>query len=225
MSNLSGVPKAALISINDMLDCCAKIQPGQEVLILAEINGLYGGDSTVDQETISWIQSAVQVRGANASVLWIDENPKPHAWRFPPVVKAAMIGCDILINHSFNLVDEEISEFRIYHTERKIKMVRNFATTASLLCTAWAQTPYELVSEIRFQAALDFKGGLPWEITDDNGTHLEGIILEPVVKAGAPMPSLFYSARREESGCYFPWPEWMFPMVSLSKTSGVFIFD
>ncbi len=171
-----GIPKGATISINDMLENCAKVKPGQEVLILAHIDGLYGGDNLVDQDAIAWIQAAVQARGANASVLWIDEPAKPHAWRFPPVVKAAMSACDILINHSFNIVTEEITEFREYIAERKIRMVRNFATTAPLLCTAWAQTPYELVSEIRYQSSLPFKDGAAWQLTDENGTHLEGII-------------------------------------------------
>jgi hypothetical protein len=82
------------------------------------------------------------------------------------VVKAAMLGCNVLINHSFNLVVEEIAEFREYIAEHKIKMVRNFATTVPLLNTAWAQTPYELVSEIRYQASMPFKAGQRWTMTE-----------------------------------------------------------
>ena len=219
-----GIPKGAIVAINDLLDNCAKIQPGQEVLLLAEIEGLYGGDSMVDQEAISWIHAAVQARGANASILWIDEPTKAHCWRFPPVVKAAMSACDILINHSFNLVTEEMTEFREYIEEQKIKMVRNFAATAPLLCTTWAQTPYELVSEIRYQSSLPFKGGTPWQMDDDNGTHLEGNILDPFIVPGVPSSSM-YSARREEAGYYLPWPEWVHPPVKLDHTSGVFIFN
>ncbi len=224
MTNQIGTPKGALIAIGDMLDHCAKLQPGQNVLILSEIEGLYGGDSMVDQEAVSWIQTAVQARGAHASVLWIDEPVKAHAWRLPPVVKAAMSACDILINHSFNLVTEEMLEFREYIAEKKVKMVRNFAPTASLLCTAWAQTPYELVSEIRYQASIPFKGGTPWKLTDDNGTHLEGIILDPETRPGVPGGGP-YSAKREEAGYYRPWPEWLHPPVRLGNTSGVFIFN
>jgi hypothetical protein len=224
MTNQVGIPKAAIISIGDMLDHCAKIQPGQEILILAVLDGLYGGDSLVDQEAISWIQSAVQARGANASILWIDEPAKPHEWRFNPVVKAAMLACNTLINHSFNLVTEEMTEFREYIAEHKIRMVRNFASTAPLLCTAWAQTPYELVSEIRYQSAIPFKGGKPWSIVDDNGTHLEGTILDPYHTPGVPGASA-YVARREESGYYLPWPEWVHPPIKLANTSGTFIFD
>jgi hypothetical protein len=216
-----GTPKGALIAIGDLLDSCAKVQPGQEVLLLAELEGLYGGDGMVDQEAISWIQSAVQARGANASILWIDEKPKVHAWRFPPVVKAAMAGCDILINHSFNLVSEEILEFRKYYieknfNEKNFKMVRNFATTASLLCTAWAQTPYELVNEIRYQASLPFKDGEPFQLTDPNGTHLEGTIGE----------SRTVRLSRSELGHnYYPWPEWLHAPVRIENTNGVFIFE
>ena len=218
-----GIPRAAIISIGDMLDMCAKIQPGQEVLILAHIDGLYGGDNMVDREAISWIQSAVQARSARASILWIDEPAVPHAWRFPPVVKAAMSACDVLINHSFNLVTEEIAEFRDYIAERKIRMVRNFATTAPLLCTAWAQTPYELISEIRFQSSLPFKAGATWNLIDDNGTHLQGLIINPPNRTG--VPGMPYSSRREEAGYYLPWPEWVHPPVNIADTSGLFIFD
>jgi len=175
-----GTPKGAITAVNDLLDHCAKIQPRQEVLLLAHIDGLYGGDNLVDKEAVSWVQAGVQARGANASVLWIDETAKPHAWRFPPVVKAAMSASDVVINFCFDLNTEEIVEFREYIRERKFRMVRNFATTAPLLCTAWAQTPYELVSEIRYQASLPMIGGKKWVLTDENGTHLEGTILDPV---------------------------------------------
>jgi hypothetical protein len=89
---MQGIPKGAAIAINDLLDHCAGIQAGREVLLLAHVDGLYGGDNVVDEKAISWIQAAIHGRGANASVLWIDEKAKPHAWRLPPVVKAAFDG-------------------------------------------------------------------------------------------------------------------------------------
>ena len=223
MTNHAGVPRGALVAIDDLLDHCAEIQPGQEVLILAHLDGLYGGDNLVDREAVQWIQAGVQARAAHASVLWIDEPATAHAWRFPPVVKAAMRGCDVLINHSFNLVTEEIAEFRDFIAEYKIWMVRNFATTAPLLCTAWAQTPYELVSEIRYQSSLPFQEGAHYLLTDQNGTHLEGTIIGPATRPG--VPGMPYSSRRREAGYYLPWPEWVHPPVNVSGTSGEFIFD
>jgi hypothetical protein len=223
MSIQLGIPQGAAVAINDMLEHCAKIQPGQEVVLLAHIDGLYGGDNLVDQEAISWIQTAIQLRGANASILWIDEPAKVHAWRLPPVVKAALTACDVIINHSFDIVTEENMEFRQFILEQNLIMVRNFATTAPLLCTAWAQTPHELVSEIRHQTALNFKEGLTWQLTDDNGTHLEGIIDPPQYTNFKGENT--YAQRREEGGAYRPWPEWVHLPVNLSNTSGIFVFD
>lgn len=223
MTTGQGIPKGAAIAIDDLLDHCAKIEAGQEVLLLAQIDGLYGGDNLVDETAISWIQAAVQRRGANASVLWIDEQAKPHAWRLPPVVKAALTACDVMINHSYDIVFEEMVELKQFLWERKIIMARNFATTAPLLNTTWAQTPHELVSEIRYQAAVPFKEGLPFQLTDDNGSNLEGVI-EPAYNTNHPWFK-FYTIRREEAGAYRPWPEWVVPPIYLSKTNGVFIFD
>jgi hypothetical protein len=219
MNNQIGIPKGALIAINDLLDNCAKIQPGQEVLILAHLDGLYGGDNLVDQEAMAWIQAGVQARGANASLLWIDEPAKPHAWRFPPIAKGAIGACDVLIMNSFDIVTEENVAYRDWINAKKIRLVRNFATTAPLLCSNWAQTPYELVSEIRYQATFAFKIGLPWKLTDENGTNLEGVVAPSDNPA---FPS--YSVRRD-IGYYNPWPEWVHPPVVNTRVNGIFIFD
>jgi hypothetical protein len=115
------IPDKAAIAISDMLEHCARIQPGQEVLILSHIDGLHGGDNLVDPEVISWIQTSVQKYGAHASILWIDEPAKLHSWRFPPVFKAALTVCNMVINHSFNITVEEIMEFRRFIEDRRAK--------------------------------------------------------------------------------------------------------
>ena len=224
MTSQLGIPKGAATAINDMLDNCAKMKPGDNVLILSELEDLYNKDWAVDETAVAWIQQAVMMKGGNATILWIDEPPVAHKWRFSPVVKGAMQGCDILINHSLNLVTEEMSEFRVFINENKIRMVRNFASTAPLLCSYWAQTPYELVCEIRRQASMLFQDGLPYVLTDRNGTHLEGNI---VGGRGRPYDSSIvpYVSTREETGFYLPWPEWVHPPVNVSNTNGVFIFD
>lgn len=223
MTICPAIPKGAALAVDDLLDHCAGIEKGQEVLLLAQIDGLCGGDNLVDETAVAWIQSAVQHRGANASVLWIDEKAKPHQWRVPPIVKAAIAACDVFINFSYDIVFEEMVELKRYLWENKFLMVRNMATTAPLLNTAWAQTPHELVSEIRYQAAVPIEPGKPWELTADNGTHLEGII-EPPYNPNHPWFT-DYTIRREEGGAYRPFPEWVVPPIYLSKTSGVFIFD
>ena len=223
-----GMPAGAAIAIADMLDKCAEVKPGMEVIIVAEVDGLYGGDSPVDEDAIAWIQAGVAERGARASVIWIDEPATPHAWRFPPVVKAAIKDADIMINHSNNLVTEEIAEFRYYLEEAQTWMVRNFASTAPLLCTAWAQTPWELVSEIRYQSSLAIRPDLPWVLTDPNGTHLEGTTSPAEtrkVDRQVGVPGMPYSSRRKEASHYLPWPEWVHPPIRITDTNGVFIFE
>ena len=224
---ISPIPQGAAFAINDMLDNVAKMKPGDNVLIVSEIEDLYDKDWSVDETAVAWIQQAVMMKGGNASVLWLDEPPIAHAWRFPPVLKAAMLGCDILINHSLNLVTEEHGEFRQFIHDHKIKMVRNFASTAPLLNSYWAQTPYELVSEIRYQSSLSFVQDAPYILTDVNGTHLEGTIEERGNTQGVAsgIPGMPYTSRRHDAGYYLPWPEWVHPPVNIKNTNGVVIFD
>jgi hypothetical protein len=206
-----------------MLDDCAGIRPGQEVLILAYADGLHGGDNLVDERAVAWIEAGVQARGANASVLWANEKSTVHKWRFPPIVKAAFAASDVMINNTLDLSFEELIEFKRFTWDAKKLFVRNFATTSSLLSTAWAQTPYRLVSEIRYQAARLIEAGATFRLTDANGTHLEGTVL-PAYHPDHPWFTT-YAVRREEAGYYRPWPEWMHPPINVSATSGVFIFD
>ncbi|NLE61493.1 MAG: hypothetical protein GX616_24340, partial [Planctomycetes bacterium] len=100
MSHQLGIPKRALNSLVQMVDHDAQVQPGQEVIILAHIDGLYGSDNLVDEQAVSWMQAVVQSRGANCSVLWIDEVMKAHEWRLPPIVKGAIANADLFINTS-----------------------------------------------------------------------------------------------------------------------------
>ena len=213
------VPRAAQIAINDLLEHGAHMRSGQKVLLIAYLDGLYAGDNLVDRQAIQWIQSAAEERGAKVELLWVDAPARVNEWKFPDDVRMAMDRSDLVINHSFDLTVEEVLAFRQYvEQDHKIPMVRNFATTAPLLCTAWAQTPQELVSEIRFQASSHIKAGLKWQLTDPNGTDLEGVVMP------ARNPILGYATRRE-GGNYLPWPEWVCPPISLGETSGTFIFD
>lgn len=212
---MASIPKQAAVTLNDMLDTCGEVKPGEHVLILANVDGLYGGPNLVDEQAVGWIQAAVQMREARASVLWIDEIMKQHEWGVPRMVKAALAGADLFINNSFELTTEEIRELREVLGQHGTRMVRNFATTAPLLASTWAQTPYELVAEIRMRAAAPFQGGLPWRITDPNGTELEGTI-------GAPQGNQYAQPRGPESK---PFPEWVYPPINIEHTTGVLVFD
>jgi hypothetical protein len=226
---LSGtvVPRAAQIAISDLLDYALRVRNGHKVLLVAHEDGLYGGDNLVDQDAIGWISQALEERGAIPEVLWISDEAKVFEWKFPEVVRAAIDRNDLAIFHTFNLVVEEILELRRYvrgSSKRgaapgfNTTFIRNFATTAPLLCSAWAQTPHELVSEIRHRAGarLQEQVGTQWELTDPLGTHLTGTLMEPKV--------FRYDERREKTAIT-PWPEWVVPPIATGEASGTLVFD
>src|SRR4249920_2910853 len=65
-----------------MIDNCAKVKPGMNVLIIAANDGLHGGVNIVDQETVAWLHAAVVQRRADATVIWCDIPSRPAIiWR------------------------------------------------------------------------------------------------------------------------------------------------
>jgi len=224
MSHQLGIPKAALNSLTQMVDHCAQIKPGDEVVILAHIDGLYGSDNLVDEQAINWTQAVVQSRGANCSILWIDEIMKENEWRMPPVVKGAITEADLLINTSLDLAVEEVAEFRKYLEVAKTWYIRMFPVTAPLLMTKWAQTPHELVVMIRHISSNPFMTHMSkFVMTDPNGTHLEGCTLDPVQRPG--IPGMPYNSWRRDASHYIPWPEWVHPPINCKDVNGVFFFN
>lgn len=190
MNSTVTIPASAAIAIADMLDNAAQIEPGQQVVIVAARDGLYGGFNLVDECVIDWIEAAAAGRGADVSVVWMDVPARPTilwgegkdmgtAWRIPRPVKAALAAADMIISHVFDLsYEEELREMQEV-VDGGVKFVRNMATTAALMGSPWASTPYELVSEIRFQASDFGAPGDSWTITHPNGTHLSGEIDKP----------------------------------------------
>lgn len=229
MSALLFIPTQIATVINDLLDHCAEVRADQHVLIVAAKDGLYGGINLIDEATITWIQVAVQQRGAHPYVLWVDFPSRPlviwgegreqvASWRLPPVLKGAIEEADMVITHAMDLsFEEELRETQEVFDRARVPMVRNMATTAPLLMSAWALTPYELVSEIRLKAAALMEPGLRWTITHPNGTHLEGRVAKP---------ARFDSyAQRRQVGMYRPFPEGVFPSISAEDAEGVAVIQ
>ncbi len=213
----------AVISISDLLDNCAKVKSGQDVLLVAHLDGLRGSDNLVEAEALEWIRQGILERGANPSLLWIDEPARRDAWRLPPIVKAGMKAADVTILHSFDITFEEIVELKQFVYRDKIRLVRNLAGTLPLLRSAWAQTPHELVSAIRYHASEHIQEGLPWQLSDPNGTSLEGRI-QPAFNENHPWFTR-YSIWREEGGGYLPWPEWVATPIRSRGTHGLYRFQ
>ena len=238
-----GIPEAAMITLTDLVDSCAGadnyagannpklkeplIAPGKEVLIVAHKDGIYGGENLIDEEAVSWLSSVITSRGARCSILWVDDPQKPHEWRYPPVVKAAIAGADLIINTSFQMAVEEIAEFRNHIEEVDTWMIRLFPVTKELLMTEWAQTPYELTKMMRHVASRAFQGKegdeFKFIMTDPNGTHIEGNTVQPVQRPG--IPGHGYASWRRDSSHYLPFPEWVHPPINCKNVNGTFVFN
>lgn len=213
--------RGVALAINDFLDNCCELKAGDNVTIMAEVDGLIGGDNIVDKTTIVWLQNAIQLRGANPSVIWIDQPQERNKWVMPPLFMEALKVSDVFINTSFDLTTEEFKQIHKTAKEYNVRYIRLFATTKELWNSPWVQTPHELVSEIRYQAAVPFgNGGMDFEITDPNGTHITGIIL-PSKHPNFPT----YTRMRNASPGYRPFPEWVFPPVNIGNANGTLVFD
>ncbi|HZT07054.1 MAG TPA: hypothetical protein VFC51_08490 [Chloroflexota bacterium] len=211
------IPLRAALAVADLLDNCARVQRDQHVLLLCGVDGLHGGRNLIDEQAIGWIQSGIQQRGAHASVLWTDMPLHPDvywsrtsdavpAWDLPPIVKGAMASADLVINHLIDYWTE--GELR----ERVPNYFYNMATTAPLLTSAWALTPWELVAEIRVRSAAMVNPGAEWRITHPNGTDVRGTVALQL------MPH--YGELR-----YGPFPEGVFPSTATVGAEGTLVFD
>lgn len=208
---VSMIPRNVAESLNDMLDNCVQVQPGEKVLVVAHLDGLSGGPNLVDRETVAWTQDGVRARGAYATELWLDEPVGGlHGWRVPAALKAAMAGVDAVISYSFDLPTEEIRELGEIAREKNVRLIRGFASTAPLLASDWARTPWELVAEVRLKAAEAIKPNQPFTLTDPNGTNLVGKTAD-------------FSFRAERRRT--PFPEWVYPPVNLVDVEGELVFD
>jgi len=229
MSSVPLVPKQAAIAVGDLVDNCAKVKPGMNVLLVAANDGVYGGVNIVDSEVISWLHSAIVQRGADATVIWCDIPYRPmvywgdgadpgKAWRLPPIVAGAMKSADCIISNAVDLTfEEELRETADLLEENNIKYARNMATTGALLTSNWGLTPYELVSEIRVQACALAVPGAKWVMTHPNGSHIEGYVVKP--------EDMDDYAHYRDIGVYCPFPEGVWSSIRAREAEGVGIIN
>ena len=232
MSTADGIPRVAATAINDLLDDCIRVEAGQEILLLAHVDGLYGGDNVVDRDAIAWIQSGIAARGAHPAVLWIDEPMKPHAWRIPPAAIAAIRASDILILNSLDLELEETVEMKISPSRITCRTYAILPPRRPCSAPRGPGLPTSSSPRIRREASLAFVPGLAWEMWDELGTKMTGAVLPPggdSKGAAAESTRTFfptYAAWRHERGGYYrPWPEWVFPPISMADVNGTCVFD
>ena len=107
--------------------------------------------------------------------------------------------------------------------------VRLFPVTADLMCTKWAQTPSELVNNVRYISSEPFnacKEPVPFTMTDPNGTKLTGTIISPAYKdiSKTGVPGMPYNSWRKDNSHYLPTPEWVHPPIDCKDVNGDIYF-
>jgi hypothetical protein len=251
-----GIPEAAWNFLSDMVDNVVDMNDSRkEVVILAHKDGLYNGENLIDEEAVSWVSTAFTSRGHRVSILWVDDPQRVHEWRYPPIVKKAVEGADLLINTSWQMPVEEIADFRQHieeshrgdfnrignphfplHPDKQPKdctdydsgtwFVRLFPVTANLMLTKWAQTPSELVNMVRHISSEPFMA--LDEPTLFVMTDPNGTHLEGYTVNPTKregIPGMPYDSWRKDASHYLPIPEWVHPPINCTKINGELYFN
>ena len=69
-----------------------------------------------------------------------------------------------------------------------------------------------------------FNQGSPWQLSDENGTHLEGTLAAPQDPIDLVRPHILEDDVKWVI-LQLPWPEWKHPPVTINNVNGEFIFD
>ena len=208
--------------VNDMLVNCGHVQAGQNVLIVAALDGLAGGHNIVDRETVDLIFNGAQRLKARPSVLWLDMTQDYAADKIsvPPILEHAIKGTDIVVCLVQDLSWEENSHFRDILRANKVPVIRQMATTIGMLSSPWGQLPYEIVAQIRYATGSMMKEGGKFSITHENGTNIEGTIALP------PNSSSFRSFTQwRKTDLYRPFPEGVYVPMTAGTVDGQLVFD
>jgi len=207
--------------VDDMLANCGRVEAGQKVLIVAALDGLAGGHNLVDRETVDLIFNGAQRLGADPAILWLDmTQPDPAHRVIPSILEHAVAGSDIVVALAQDLSWEENVEFRSLLRTHKVPVIRQMATTLSMLSSPWGQLPYELVAQIRFAIGSVMKEGAKFTINHENGTSLEGKIALP-----AEGSSFSTFTQRRTNDLYRPFPEGVYVPMGTEEVDGVLVFD
>ena len=101
MTIQQGIPKGGAVAVNDLLDRCAKIQPGQEVLLVMrgtqgqwKVKSVERGKiALADQDSYSFIRTISQITGmADARPSYRDAQIFPQEWAWANACLAIL--CD-----------------------------------------------------------------------------------------------------------------------------------
>jgi hypothetical protein len=143
------IPKQAAIAVGDLVDNCAKVKPGMNVLLVYN-DGVYGGVNIVDWRFWLHWRSAESADATGFAISrigrwFIGAMADPGAWHFSPIVAGAMKSADCIISNAVDLTFEE--ELRCLRSpRRKISSTRAIWRPLVHCHEQLGLTLYELIS-------------------------------------------------------------------------------
>lgn len=175
MSNSIMFSNALLQGARNCAVNCGGVKAGDNVLILSLVNDpVY----PVDDLAVQALATACQEVGARPQVMWATGMEKGW-WDTPsPIILGAFEKADLVINNTL-AIGRPIRAVREIMFRQGVPMIRNMATTATALASAWARFPFALSDEITSTAGQYVDNATRWRVVAPNGTDISGNMAPP----------------------------------------------
>jgi hypothetical protein len=178
------------IALDNLLRRCARIKPGQRVLVLNETDS-----DVVEPEIVELIADHARELGAEVRTLWSEHVERPDQIRDD--ILTAIAEADVTIfHHGIG------GKLRFAGIPGKGIGVTNLASNAAILDSPWARVPYGLWEATMQVIARDLAATRNWRITDLHGTDISGTV--PDAERQAPPNAQVFTLRSFPIGTHSP---------------------
>lgn len=178
------------VALDNLLRSCARIEPGQRVLVLNET-----GSDVVEPDIVDRIAERARELGAKVRTLWSEHVERPQQIRSDTL--AAIAAADVTIfHHGIG------GKLRFAGIPGQGIGVTNLASNAAILDSAWARVPYRLWEGAMQVIARELAAARSWRITDPHGTDIAGTV--PAAERRAPPNAQVFTLRSFPIGTHSP---------------------
>lgn len=216
-------PQHLFAGVRTFVDDHCRIRRGEEVLVLS--------DTSVDPTVIEVFAEAARSLGGRVSTMVMPYEEIRLATvedRFPPAVKAAMCGTDVILLVALGIIAHYHPSVRPFVTamlEHGARLV--FAPgDAEIMASEFSRFPFELVKGIGDWVFQRWARGSTITMTDRNGTDFRCAIIHRAM-GGGPAAGVRVRGANEPGvpGTFVTPAAAQGPMHTLPKASGVAVFD
>lgn len=168
MERLPAFPPELMEGCRNALLNYAKIEPGNQVLILNEL-GTY-----VDPFVVHALATVIEEAGAEPHILWTKKLEKTWWQKLSPVVRGAVANADVLVQNIATIGKTHILDLIL---EKKVRRFRNYATDIATMTSDWARFPVELQDYLETTVNTMLIEAKTYRVITDDGTDISGEVL------------------------------------------------